>query len=129
MLAKAELRYLRQSPYKVRLVADLVRGKRVNEALSMLHFTRKRAAAHLEKLLRSAVAGLQTRENVEYDEDALYISRLLVDEGPTLKRFGPMSQGRAGMIRKRSCHIKIELAERKGGARKRRSKAKATAKA
>ena len=125
-IAKAKLNYLRQSPYKVREVADLVRGQSVNRSLSLLRYAKKRAAADLLQLLESAVANLQVKQEADYDDERLYVSLLVVDEGPTLKRYQPMSLGRAGMVRKRTCHIRLELGERppgKGAASKRRRKA------
>jgi large subunit ribosomal protein L22 len=124
-IAKAKLSYLRQSPYKVRKVADLVRGQSVNRSLSLLRYAKRRAAADLLQLLESAVANLQVKQEGDYDDERLYVSLLVVDEGPTLKRYQPMSLGRAGMVRKRTCHIRLELGERpeKGPASKRRRKA------
>ncbi len=124
-IAKAKLNYLRQSPYKVREVADLVRGQSVNRSLSLLRYAKRRAAADLLQLLESAVANLQVKQEGDYDDERLYVSLLVVDEGPTLKRYQPMSLGRAGMVRKRTCHIRLELGERpeKAPASKRRGKA------
>ena len=123
-IAKAKLNYLRQSPYKVRKVADLVRGQSVSRSLSLLRYAKRRAAVDLLQLLESAVANLQAKE-ARYDDERVYVSLLIVDEGPTLKRYQPMSLGRAGMVRKRTCHIRLELGERpeKDTASKRRGKA------
>ena len=123
VLAKASLYFLRQSPHKVRLVADLVRGRRVNDALAILRFSKQRAGGHLLQLLRSAVANLQQKEEAVYDEERLFISRLLVDGGPTMKRFKAMSMGRAGARRKRTSRILMELGEQ---AAKKQTKAAAT---
>ncbi len=109
MEVTAKLRYLRMSPRKVRLVADLIRGKNVNEALTILNLSVKKAAKPLKKLLESAIAN--AKQTGKIDIDNLYIYRLTVDEGPTLKRFRPRAMGRATMIRKRTSHITIKLKE------------------
>jgi len=109
MEVTARLRYLRMSPKKVRLVADLIRGKNVNEALTILNLSVKRAAKPLKKLLESAIAN--AKQTGKMDIDNLYISHLTVDEGPTLKRFRPRAMGRATIIRKRTSHITIKLKE------------------
>ena len=112
---RATQRSTRQSPYKMRLVIDEIRGKNVNEALSYLAFSKKHAAKQIEKTLRSAVANAehQSREgNVSLEVDELYIARAVVNEGPKLKRFTPAAMGRATPIQKRTSHVEIELAER-----------------
>jgi large subunit ribosomal protein L22 len=112
---RAMQRSTRQSPYKMRLVIDEIRGKNVNDALAYLQFSKKHAAKQIEKTLRSAVANAehQSREgNVNLDVDLLYIARAVVNEGPKLKRFTPAAMGRATPIQKRTSHIEIELAER-----------------
>jgi large subunit ribosomal protein L22 len=112
---RAVQRSARQSPYKMRLVIDEIRGKNVNDALSYLQFSKKHAAKQIEKTLRSAVANAeyQSREgNSNLDVDQLYIARCVVNEGPKLKRFTPAAMGRATPIHKRTSHIEIELAER-----------------
>ena len=112
---RATQRSTRQSPYKMRLVIDEIRGKSVNDALAYLQFSKKHAAKQIEKTLRSAVANAehQSREgNVSLDVDELYIARAVVNEGPKLKRFTPAAMGRATPIQKRTSHIEIELAER-----------------
>ena len=112
---RATQRSARQSPYKMRLVIDEIRGKNVNDALAYLQFSKKHAARQIEKTLRSAVANAehQSREgNVNIDVDELYISRAVVNEGPKLKRFTPAAMGRATPIQKRTSHVEIELAER-----------------
>jgi len=90
---------------------DTVRGKSVSQALSILGFTRKKAALPVQKLLRSAVANAVENDGIS-DVDALVIDRIMVDEGPTLKRFMPRARGRATPIRKRTSHIRIMLRER-----------------
>ena len=109
-VAKASLRSLRVAPQKVRLVADLIRGKQVEEALNILLFTSKRSAKPLEKLLRSAVANADQTGGV--DVDHLYVGTVLVDGGPTLKRFRPRAMGRAAPILKRTSHVTIGLEQR-----------------
>src|SRR3982750_4012639 len=96
--ARAIMRGARQSPYKMRLVIDEIRGKSVNDALAYLAFSKKHAAKQIEKTLRSAVANAEhaAREgNTSLDVDALYITRAVVNEGPKLKRFTPAAMGRA----------------------------------
>lgn len=110
MVATASLRSLRVAPQKVRLVADLIRGKQVEEALNILLFTEKRSAKSLEKLLRSAVANADQRGGV--DVDSLYVGAVFVDGGPTMKRYRPRAMGRAGPILKRTSHVTIGLEER-----------------
>src|SRR5437868_7010852 len=114
---RAVQRSARQSPYKMRLVIDEIRGKSVNDALAYLQFSKKHAAKQIEKTLRSAVANAeyQAREgNSSLDVDALVITRAVVNEGPKLKRFTPAAMGRATPIQKRTSHIEIVLAERDG---------------
>jgi large subunit ribosomal protein L22 len=108
-------RTARQSPYKMRLVADQIRGKSVNEALGLLHFSKKHAAKQIEKVLNSAVANgeFKAREEDEsMDVDTLYIKHIVVNEGPALRRFMPAAQGRATPIRKRTSHVEIVLEAR-----------------
>jgi large subunit ribosomal protein L22 len=113
--AHATQRSARQSPYKMRLVIDEIRGKNVNVALAYLAFSKKHAAKQIEKTLRSAVANAEhaARENnTSLDVDALYVSRAVVNEGPKLKRFMPAAMGRATPVQKRTSHIQIEIAEK-----------------
>ena len=107
MIATAKLRHLRVSPRKVRLVADLIRGKNVEEALNILQFTNKVSSIPLAKLLKSAVANADQKDGV--DVDRLFIKDLRVDGGPTIKRFRPRAMGRATPILKRTSHISIGL--------------------
>src|SRR5215207_7901186 len=100
--ARATQRSTRQSPYKMRLVIDEIRGKSVNDALAYLAFSKKHAAKQIEKTLRSAVA------------NAEHASRAVVNEGPKLKRFMPAAMGRATPIQKRTSHVEIEVAEKSG---------------
>ncbi len=111
-VATATIRYLRVSPQKARLVIDQIRGKRVEDALPLLAFSRKKVAADIQKLLQSAVANayhLNDTKELGLDIDNLYISGAYVSEGPTMKRFRPRARGRANLIRKRTSHITIEL--------------------
>ena len=108
-------RTARQSPYKMRLVVDQIRGKDVNEALGLLRFSKKHAAKQIEKVLNSAVANgeFKAREEDEsIDVDTLYIKHIIVNEGPALRRFMPAAQGRATPIRKRTSHVEIILEAR-----------------
>jgi large subunit ribosomal protein L22 len=114
MQSVAKSKYIRISPRKMRQVLELVRGKRVDEAINILHFTVKGASLPVEKTIRSAVANLGNLEEGErIDIDQIYIKEAFVDAGPTLKRFRPMSMGRAGRIRKRTSHITIVLEDTK----------------
>jgi large subunit ribosomal protein L22 len=109
MEVKAKLRFVRVGPRKAQLVADLIRGKGSEEALSILTFTKKAAARIVIKLLKSAIANATQKKNV--DVDRLYVKKITVDQGPTLKRFQPRALGRATTIRKRTSHITIVLDE------------------
>ncbi len=110
--AHAIAKYIRIAPRKARLVVDLVRGKSVEDAINTLHFTPKRASAPVEKVLRSAVANaLNKEEGAKLNPEELFIKEIKVDEGPTMRRFRPGPMGRAGMIRKRSCHITVVVAD------------------
>lgn len=110
MQSKAKLTMLRSTPQKTRLVADLIRGKDVEEARDVLKFTPRRAAQPILKLLNSAVANAVN--NHDMFEDSLFVSRIMVDEGPTIKRFKPRARGRADRLLKRTCHITIIVEER-----------------
>ncbi len=109
MEIKAKLSYLRISPRKVRLVADLVRGKSVEEAQRILNFTIKKAAKDVQKLLKQAVAN--AKNNFQLEEGNLFISKIMVNEGPKLKRWMPRSRGRANEIQKKTSHIILVLNE------------------
>jgi large subunit ribosomal protein L22 len=108
---KASATHIRISPRKVRMVVDTVRGKSVSQALSILGFTRKKAALPVQKLLKSAVANAVENGGIN-DVETLVIDRIMVDAGPTLKRYMPRARGRATPIRKRTSHIRIMLRER-----------------
>jgi large subunit ribosomal protein L22 len=105
---RATAKYLRISPTKVRLVLDIIRGDRAGEALNRLKFMPQAAARVVEKVLKSAVANAEDRE--VGDVDQLVISSCWADQGPTLKRFRPRAQGRAGRILKRTSHITVVVA-------------------
>ncbi|MGI6574330.1 MAG: 50S ribosomal protein L22 [bacterium] len=110
MEAKAVARYIRIAPRKVRIVADLIRGKDLGEALAILKYTPKRAAKVLEKVVLSAAANAQN--NYDFSPEELYIKRAYVDQGPTLKRFHPRRMGQAFPILKRTSHITIVVDKR-----------------
>lgn len=110
MEARAISRYVRIAPRKMILVADLVRGKSVNEALNILHFSPKRASSVIEKTLRSALANLMNREDARnVNVDDAVVREIRVNEGPTARRFRPRAMGRATRIRKRTSHLYITL--------------------
>ena len=110
MEATATLKYLKASPQKVRLIVDLVRGKKVEEALHILRFTRKSAAKDLEKLVRSAVANAEQKDNAP-DVDDLVVSKIYVNEGPREKRVQPAPMGRAYRIQKRKSHVTVHVSD------------------
>jgi large subunit ribosomal protein L22 len=112
MIAKASMRHRKGAAQKARLVADMIRGKRVEEALSILRFSRKYAARDIARLLNSAVANAEQNPELR-DVDNLYISRITVDGGPMMKRIQPRAMGRAFRILKRSSHINLQLDEKR----------------
>ena len=103
----AKLQNVPSSPRKMRLVADMVRGMEVNKALSTLKFSSKEPAQKVEKLLRSAIANWEQKNERKAEDGELFITKIFVDEGPTLKRMRPAPQGRGYRIRKRSNHVTI----------------------
>lgn len=107
--AKAVLKYARISSRKVKIVADLIRGKNVDEALSILKFAPKASSEILEKLLKSAIANAEN--NHFMDRSKLYVAEIYANQGPTLKRIRPAAKGSAVRIRKRTSHITIVLRE------------------
>ena len=109
MEVAAKLKGARISAQKARLVADQVRGKPVEEALSLLEFSNKKAAFILKKVLNSAIANAENNEGADVDE--LKVSSVFVDEGMTMKRLRPRAKGRADRIFKRSCHITVKVAD------------------
>ena len=110
MEAKAVAKYVRMSPSKVKPVVDLVRGKDLQEALTILKFTPGKAAEFVEKVVQSAAANAEN--NFEMDRDKLYVAEISANQGPTMKRWRAGAQGRAGKILKRSSHIGVVLKER-----------------
>jgi large subunit ribosomal protein L22 len=115
MEARAIAKWVRMSPFKVRRVANQVRGKRVNDALNLLHYSVTAASEPLEKALRSAVANILNKEEAsKTSPDDLFIKELRIDEGYVLKRFRAASMGRAVRIRRRTCHIHVTVAEKAG---------------
>ena len=109
MEVAARLKGAQISAQKVRLVADQVRGLRVEEALNVLEFSPKKAAHLVKKLLDSAIANAENNEGADVDE--LKVSSIFVDEGMTMKRLRPRAKGRADRILKRSCHVTIKVAD------------------
>ena len=110
---RAVVRHVRISPRKVKIVIDLIRGKKVDEALAILAYTPKTAAPVVEKLLNSAIANGVNRENNPMDRESMYVAEVFADQGPTLKRYWPRSHGRADMILKRTSHLTIILDQAK----------------
>ena len=108
--AKAIAKYVRMSPIKVKPVTDLVRGKDLAEALTILKFTPGKGAEEVEKVIKSAAANAEN--NFDMNVDDLYIAEIYANQGPTMKRWRAGSQGRASIILKRSCHIGVTLKER-----------------
>jgi len=112
---RAEARYVRVSPQKARLVLDLIKGRRVEEALNTLAFTKKGIAPDIHKLLRSAIENanyLSQEKNLDVDLDNLYVKRAIANEGPRMKRIRPAPMGRAYRYQRRIAHIEIALAEK-----------------
>ena len=108
---RAQAKYVHSSARKARLIADLIRGRSVPEARTILAFATRSVAGDVEKVLRSAVANAESRPGLHWNGDDLYIVATYVDEGPTLKRHRARARGRVGPILKRSCHITVELAQ------------------
>jgi large subunit ribosomal protein L22 len=109
MEARAVTKYLRIAPNKARLVADLIRGKRVAEALTVLRFTPKKGARFINKTLRSALASAENTKKM--DIDSLIVKTIYVDKGPVLKRWQPRAMGRATPILKRTSHVTVVLSD------------------
>lgn len=110
MQAKAHANYVRIAPRKVKLVIDLIRGKKVGDAIAILRHTPKAASPVVEKLLNSAIANAE--HNYSLDPNKLVISEAYVNQGPTMKRFQPRSMGRAFRINKRTSHITLVVSEK-----------------
>ncbi len=116
--ARAFQRSARQSPYKMRLVIDQIRGKTVNEALALLAFSKKHAAKQIEKVLKSAVANAEhaaRTQNASIDVDELFVKHAIINEGIKMKRWTPAAMGRATPMIKRTSHVEIVVAERPEG--------------
>ena len=109
--AKATLRYARISSRKVKIVADLIRGKKVDEALAIVKFTPKASSEILEKLLKSAIANAENNHGMKSNK--LYVAEIYANQGPTLRRIRPAAKGSAVRIRKRTSHVTIKLTEAK----------------
>jgi len=105
MQAKAIAKYIRMSPYKVRRVIDVVRGKPVGEALAILKYMPQRAATEVARTIKSAAANAEN--NFDMDPQDLVVKTIFADQGPTLKRYMPRARGRVDMIRKRTTHITV----------------------
>ncbi len=117
----AKLMYVRVSPQKARLVLDLIKGRRVEEALDTLRFTKKGIAPQIYKLLRSAVENanyVSAEKSLDVDVDRLYVKQAIANDGPRMKRIRPAPMGRAYRYQRRISHLNIVLAERAGDARK-----------
>ena len=115
MEVKAEARYIRVSAQKARLVVDLIRGRKANDAIITLRSVNKRIAPAVEKVLHSAIANAQNK-NEDLDVDQLYVSEAYVNEGPRQKRVRPAPMGRAYRYQRRQAHIVIRVAEKESGA-------------
>ena len=109
--ARATLRYTRISARKVKIVADLIRGKNVDEALAIVKFTPKASSEVIEKLLKSAIANAENNHDMKHEN--LYVAEIYANQGPTLKRIRPAAKGSAVRIRKRTSHITIVLRDDK----------------
>ena len=115
--ASATQRTTRQSPYKMRLVIDQIRGMKVNEALAMLQFSKKHAAVQIIKVVKSAVSNAEAKARdtgASLDVDDLYIAHAIVNEGPKLKRWTPAAMGRATPMIKRTSHVEIVVDSKEG---------------
>ena len=108
---RAQARWVHSSARKARLVTDLIRGRSVPEARTILAFSNRAVAKDVEKVLRSAVANAETHPSLHWQGDDLVVVAAFADEGPTLKRWRARARGRVARIRKRTCHITIELAQ------------------
>ncbi|NLJ76925.1 MAG: 50S ribosomal protein L22 [Peptococcaceae bacterium] len=113
MEAKAIARYVRISPRKVRQVIDLIRGKKVDEALAILRYTPKRASEVVTKVVKSAAANAEN--NLQMDNDELFVTSCFVDQGPSFKRYQPRAKGRADIRLKRTSHITVMVGDKKEG--------------
>ncbi len=110
MEARAIAKHIRISPFKVRQVVDLIRGKNVEEALAILKYTPQRAAEAVTKVVKSAAANAEN--NLQMDRDVLIVKACYVDQGPTMKRYKPRAMGRADVMRRRTSHITVVVGEK-----------------
>ena len=108
---RAHAKYVRSSARKARLVTDQIRGRSVPEARTILAFSQRAVARDVEKVLRSAIANAQSRPDLRWNDEDLYIAAAYADEGPTMKRWRARARGRVARIRKRTCHITVRLRE------------------
>ena len=121
MEAKAQAKYVRCTPMKARRIVNVVRGKRAVEAVNVLRFAPQAAAVPVRKVIESAIANARfkaERDGEHFDENDLFITEVYADEGPTLKRFRPRAQGRAGRILKRTSHITVIVGDVSDAAQK-----------
>jgi len=109
--ARAVEKYIRMSPRKIRYIVDMIKSKSIDDAIDILSLTPKTAAIVVKKAIKSAVTN--ATENHKMKEQDLFISRIMVDEGPTLKRFKPRARGRANQIKKRTAHISVFVSDGK----------------
>ena len=109
--SKCEMKFLRQSPYKVRFVLDSIRGKKVDHALDFLDLSNKKASKFISKALKSALSNY-SQKNESTDPSILYVKKAFVDEGPKIKRFRPAAMGRATRILKRTSHLTVVIGNR-----------------
>ena len=107
-----KVKYIRQSPYKVRFVLDSIRGKKVDYALDVLQFSNKKAARFISKALRSAISN-HSQKDENFDPSSIYVKEAYVDEGPKIKRFRPSAMGRASRILKRTSHLTVVVGDKK----------------
>lgn len=113
MEARAIAKFIRVSPRKARMVVDLVRGKKLEEALAILRYTPNKAAEAVTKVVKSAAANAE--HNYEMDKEELVISQIFVDQGPSLKRVMPRAMGRADIIKRKTSHITVVVSDKKEG--------------
>ena len=113
MEARAIAKFIRVSPRKARMVVDLVRGKKLEEALAILRYTPNKATAAVTKVVKSAAANAE--HNYEMDRDEIFISAIYVDQGPSLKRVMPRAMGRADIIKRKTSHITVVVSDKKEG--------------
>ena len=107
-----KVKYIRQSPYKVRFVLDSIRGKKVDYALDFLQFSNKKAARFISKALKSAISN-HSQKDENFDPSSIYVNEAYVDEGPKIKRFRPSAMGRASRILKRTSHLTVVVGDKK----------------